>query len=60
MKDIVIYEVPNNYYRVSKSCNHAIARLRQMSENLRKIGTNECETGQIPHTGDTDSLNVCG
>ena len=30
--------------RVSKSCNRAIARLRKMSENLRKIWTNERKT----------------
>ena len=30
--------------RVSKSCNHAITRLRKIFENLRKFWTNERET----------------
>ena len=32
--------------RVSKSCNHAITRLRKIFENLRKFWTNERETGK--------------
>ena len=32
--------------RVSSICNHEIARLRKIFENLRKLWTNECKRGK--------------
>ena len=41
-----LLEESNRHNRFSKSCNCAVARLLKMCENIRKIVTNECQTGK--------------